>query len=59
MPYAIDRSNPMFPTIVESADGQPYNTVAMEVTHHHLQALIDHLKALQRLLTYGGQDLIE
>ena len=55
MPYAIDdRANPMFPTIVETDVGESYTEVALHLSRHHLQAAMDHLRAMQRLLEQGG-----
>lgn len=55
MPYIIDgTNNPMFPVIVESATGDSYDVLALQVARHHLEAALDHLRAMARLIEPGG-----
>lgn len=50
MGYIVDWSDPYFPRISDAPDGEPFNTVAMSVLHHHLQVIKSHLTAIERLL---------
>lgn len=48
--YYIDRSNPIFPAIKPCLGGASLASLTVILIRHHLQAAVDHLKAMERLI---------